>query len=191
MGTTRYRPFISPGRAIIRTLGIVASVLGMGCAVRIPPAPTPPPNPPVAELVVDAERGWTDSGVVVRRGDRLVFWATGEVVVSSKRNHRVGPDGHNAYGQSVGRGGLVGRVGDGKPFDIGARTHLIWQGVSRAQRLVTPPPIEMKGDGALFLGVRDWTAGGYAGTFVVSIWRVPAPAPPSQGLLAWAARGTP
>lgn len=157
-------------RAVRTSLAAIAVVLGVACAQRIPPSPTPPASPALAQVTVEVGREWTDAGVIVRNGERLVFWATGEIR-SASRPEPSGPDGIEPSAYRVGKGGLVGRIGDGKPFDIGARTHLIWKGAYRSHRLVTPPPLEMKADGPLRLGVRDWKAGRYDGTFSVSIWR--------------------
>lgn len=164
-------------RAFRTSLSGIAVVLGVACAQRIPPSPTPPASPALAQVTVEVGREWTDAGVIVRKGERLVFWATGETR-SASRPEPWGPDGIEPSAYRVGKGGLVGRIGDGKPFDIGARTHLIWQGAYRSHRLVTPPPLEMKADGPLRLGVRDWKAGRYDGAFSVSIWRAPADAAP-------------
>jgi len=160
-------------RAVRMSLAAIAVVLGVACAQRIPPSPTPPASPALAQVTVEVGREWTDAGLIVRKGERLVFWATGETR-SASRPEPSGPDGIDPSAYRVGKGGLVGRIGDGKPFDIGARTHLIWKGAYRSHRLVTPPPIEMKGDGPLRLGVRDWKPGRFEGTFMVSIWRAPA-----------------
>lgn len=165
----------SAPRFRVRVLGSAAIFLGSACAVRVPPAPSAPARPALAEVTVDLGRQWTDSGVIVQKGDRLVFWATGEMHSGARPHEPAGPDGIGPSAVRVGRGGLVGRIGDGKPFDIGARTHLVWKGAPRAYRLVSPPPLEMKRDGALQLGARGWRPGLYEGTFLVSIWR-------SQGL---------
>ncbi len=156
----------------LRTAWVVgAMALTVACAQRIPLAPSPPARAPLAEVTVDVGRAWTDSGVVVRKGDRLEFWATGEIQARSGSAQTTRPDGIGAWAHQVGKGGLVGRIGEGKPFDIGARTHLIWKGAPRSHRLVAPPPIEMKRDGVLRLEVRDWQPGRYEGTFLVSIWK--------------------
>ncbi len=162
-------------RAFRTSLAAIAVVLGVACAQRIPPSPTPPTSPALAQVTVEGGREWTDAGVIVRKGERLVFWATGEIR-SASRPEPWGPDGIEPSAYRVGKGGLVGRIGDGKPFDIGARTHLIWKGVYRSHRLVTPPPLEMKADGPLRLGVRNWKAGRYDGAYSVSIWGAPADA---------------
>ncbi len=172
-------------RSGARTAFAAVLVLVTGaCAIRTPPPPTRPSAPSLADAVVDLEREWTDTGVVVRKGDRLVFWATGEIRDLRRPDRIAGPDGINPSTFRVGRGGLMGRVGDGKPFDVGARTHLIWKGAFRSYRLVTPPPIEISVGGPLRLGVRDWRPGRYTGTFAVSIWRAPVDGTPPEGLVA-------
>lgn len=158
-------------RAACAAAALAASA---ACAIRPPAPPTPPTEPPLVEVTVDVSREWTDTGFSVRNGDRLVFWATGEIRASANGEKATGPDGIKPSAYRVGKGGLVGRVAASKAFDVGARTHLIWKGAYRSHRLVTPPPIEMKGDGPLRLGVRDWRPGRFEGTFIVSIWRAPA-----------------
>lgn len=169
----------SAARFRLRVLGGAAIVLGSAaCAVQVPPAPAAPATPALAEVTVDVSREWTDSGVVVQKGDRLVFWATGQIHAVARPHEPAGPDGIGPSAVRVGRGGLVGRIGDDKPFDIGARTHLIWKGAPRAYRLVSPPPLEMKRDGTLHLGVRGWRPDLYDGSLLVSIWRSPVASAP-------------
>lgn len=159
----------------LRAACAVAAIgVSAACALRAPAPPSPPTESPLVEVTVDVSREWTDTGLTVRKGDRLVFWATGEIRARASAEQTAGPDGIEPSAYRVGKGGLVGRVADSKAFDVGARTHLIWKGAYRSHRLVTPPPIEMKGDGPLRLGVRDWKPGRFEGTFMVSIWRAPA-----------------
>ena len=153
---------------------VAALAASAACAIRTPAPPSPPTEPPLVEVTVDVSQEWTDAGFSVRKGDRFVFWATGEIRASANGEQTAGPDGIEPSAYRVGKGGLMGRVADSKAFDVGARTHLIWKGAYRSHRLVTPPPIEMKGDGPLRLGVRDWKPGRFEGTFMVSIWRAPA-----------------
>lgn len=167
----------SSDRLSVRAFAVAALAVGSACAVRVPPAPVAPARPALAEVTVDVGREWTDTGVVVQKGDRLVFWATGKVQALLRPEEPAGPDGTRPSAFGVGKGGLVGRIGDAKPFDIGARTHLIWKRAGRSSRLVTPPPLEMKRDGVLHLGVRGWKPGLYDGTFLVSIWRSEATSP--------------
>lgn len=159
----------------LRAACAVAAIgVSAACALRTPAPPKPPTEPPLVEVTVDVSREWADTGLTVQKGDRLVFWATGEIRARAGAERTAGPDGIEPWASRVGKGGLVGRVADSKAFDIGARTHLIWKQVYRSFRLVTPPPLEMKADGPLRLGVRGWKAGRYEGTFMVSIWRAPA-----------------
>src|SRR2546425_898768 len=43
---------------------------------------------------VDANQPWTDVGIIVRRGDRIAFRATGQVQFSPTQSHMAGPDGN-------------------------------------------------------------------------------------------------
>lgn len=154
-------------------VAVLVSVLAVseGCAVPTPAPPTRPTTAALAEVTVDVSREWTDTDVTARAGDRLVFWSTGTIRDVRRPKRQADPDGITPSAERVGPGGLVGRVGTAKPFDIGARTHLIWKGAYRSYRLVAPPPLEMSVDGPLRLGVRDWKPGRFEGTFLVSIWR--------------------
>lgn len=163
---------IRPSNALV--VPIAAILLVAACAQQIPPSPNPPSGPPVATVAVDVSRPWTDSGVVVRKGEHYVFWATGESRSLSGTQRVVGPDGLDSSGYFVGPGGLIGRIGEGKPFDIGARTHLIRRRGRRTRRtVVAPPPLEMRNEGVLHFGPRDWKPDRYEGTFSVSFWRLP------------------
>ena len=72
-----------------------------------------------------------------------------------------GPDGQQNMKQgtypvrSMPAGGLIGRVGNGRPFPIGS----------------TRMPIEMDASGRLFLGVNDDNFGDNGGSFEVRIFR--------------------
>ena len=89
---------------------------------------------------VEATHPWVDSGLTVRKGDRLSFTADGTIQWGTKPDQVAGPEGHGAKPGKVGAGGLIGRVGySGKPFPIGnTRTPIVmpseWQAVPRHQR---------------------------------------------------------
>jgi hypothetical protein len=118
---------------------------------------------PAGAIQVDANRAWTDTGVNVRKGDRVAFSTTGQVAIrqNTPANEMLGPDGsptENRAGApvaSIGVGALIGRVGTGRPFAIG----------SNAQ------PITMPANGRLYLGVNDAGPGDNSGAFVVTIVR--------------------
>jgi hypothetical protein len=103
---------------------------------------------------VAATHPWVDSGVTVRKGDRLLFAATGTIQWGAESDQSAGPEGHGAKAGKLGAGGLIGRVGhNGKPFPIGnVRT-----------------PIIMPASGKLFLGINDFVFADNVGAFTVTI----------------------
>jgi hypothetical protein len=116
-------------------------------------------------------RPWTNTGLTVRKGERLFFTATGEIRWAAS-GATCGPDGIDALiGWRVGRGGLVGRVGEqGKPFAIGSRTTLFPDKHPRPPHHPhPPPPITVPRDGELFLGFESFTPGDNLGSFEVTI----------------------
>jgi Ca2+-binding EF-hand superfamily protein len=111
-------------------------------------------------IVVDARERWTDTGIVVRRGDFLTFDAQGTIQMSAN-----GSDTATASGSASGRrapnspvsthpaGGLIARIGDSEPVYVGDRT----------TRLRAPV------GGRLYLGVNDDHLADNSGEFRVSI----------------------
>jgi hypothetical protein len=119
-----------------------------------------PVNIPAGALQVDGARAWTDTGLTVRKGDRIAFSTTGQVAI------RQGGDMVNAEGSptesrtgapipAMGVGGLIGRVGTGAPFPIGAGSQ----------------PITMPANGKLYLGINDAGVADNSGAFIVTIVR--------------------
>ena len=155
-----------------QALALVALLTWSGCIPlpRVPPPPTPPSAQPLAVVKVDAGQEWADSGLVVHKGERLIFWATGQIQLSAKPGRIIGPDGDSGLYYRVGKGGLVGRIGEERPFTVGARTHLFRRGGKSSHLPFAPPPMEMKHDGTLRLGLKGWRVGSYQGAFSVSIW---------------------
>lgn len=166
------------GPVIRAAILLVCVVSSSACLFTLHhPAPPPPTAPTGLRSLwcrVDSSRAWTDAGVAVRTGDRLTFWATGEIRRGPSPDDAVGPDGVGWSSFGVGRSGLIGRICDHKRFDIGARTHLFPDMHARPPYIpFSPPPLKMKHDGALRLGFKDWKPGVYRGAFSVSIWRQP------------------
>jgi hypothetical protein len=107
-----------------------------------------------ATVTVDARHPWVDSGLIVRRGERLSFQADGTIQWGTKPDQVAGPEGKGGKAGKLGTGGLIGRVGfSGKPFPIGS----------------TRTPIAMPKSGKLFLGINDFVFKDNAGSFAVTI----------------------
>ena len=122
----------------------------------------------VVDMTPDQE--WQDSRLTVRKGDRLLISATGEVSWQGQPTTR--PDGDGGRpGWNVGRGGLIAKVGvDGKTFDVGARTELFPDTHARPPHHPHPPPaLAMDRDGPLYLGFKNFSAGQNSGGYHVTI----------------------
>jgi Ca2+-binding EF-hand superfamily protein len=111
-------------------------------------------------IVVDARERWTDTGIVVRRGDTLSFDADGTVWMSSNPNDTAAPTGSasgrrapNSPVSSHPAGGLIARIGNSAPVYVGDRT----------TRLRAPS------GGRLFLSVNDDHLADNSGEFRVNI----------------------
>jgi hypothetical protein len=111
---------------------------------------------------VPANQAWTDTGIDVKKGDRVSFHTSGQVRIAPGGNEAfAGPDGapsdtgpRNTYPiAAMPAGGLIGRVGNSAPFPIG----------SNAQ------PITMPASGRLYLGINDSNYSDNEGSFTVSI----------------------
>lgn len=115
-------------------------------------------------VMVQANQQWTDTGLTVRRGDRISFQSSGTIKYGTSDDMSAGPDG--ASGASALRGpqfpvaaspvgALIGRVGNSTPFPIGSNS----------------APITMPADGRLYLGVNDDNFGDNSGAFAVVMTR--------------------
>ena len=116
---------------------------------------------PAGAISVDAARPWTDTGIDVRKGQRIGFSTTGQIAIRQGTGDRLGPDGsptENRAGAplaNVNVGALIFRVGTGNPYPIGSNSQ----------------PITMPANGRLYLGVNDAGTGDNSGAFVVTIVR--------------------
>ena len=111
-------------------------------------------------VTVPANQQWVDSGLTVRQGQALSIRASGEVTLSADSNDKATPNGSlngrhavNAPLPQTLAGALIGRIGNGQPFGIGAG----------------PANINAPGSGRLYLGVNDDGMGDNNGQFQVSI----------------------
>lgn len=109
---------------------------------------------------VDARTRWTDTGVDVRPGDRLLVRAEGSVSMSRESRDvadpagsRIGRFAADVPLQHVPVGALIGRIGDGAPFLIGDT-----ETIQRVQQ-----------SGRLYLGINDGFLGDNAGEFLVTL----------------------
>jgi hypothetical protein len=112
------------------------------------------------EYEVQASTPWTDTGLEVRRGDRVAFSVRGQVA-TAENGQPMGPDGNpsmrsQSYPVSaMAVGGLIGKVGNSAPFPIGANRN----------------PITMPANGRLMLGVNDDHFQDNSGAFLVTVTR--------------------
>lgn len=161
-----------------KQLLLACSVLTSGCLhlTLHHPAPAMPPPPdyaPLAVVRIEPTREWTETTVTVRKGERLIVQANGDIRWTTPDRH-TNPDGKGWSSFGVGAGGLVGRIDDSKAFDIGARTHLFPDQHARGPHIpFVPPPLRMKRDGRLSLGFKGWKSDKFDGAFTVTIWRQP------------------
>jgi hypothetical protein len=112
-------------------------------------------------IQVAANRVWTDSGIDVRRGDRISFVASGTAHVAPTAD--CGPDGYGNRPAGDDRSGypipevpigaLIGRIGNSTPFVIGANTQAI----------------TMPTTGRLMLGINDNNVRDNGGGFSVRV----------------------
>ena|SRR5438067_441282 len=151
------RVYVNPGSA--RT--VYASVLGNAPAA----VATSGVGAAAGTITVPASQAWTDTGITVKKGDRLSFTTTGQITIASGSNPEfvATPDGAGNYSGSrtgypvpaMAIGGLIAKVNNGSPFPIGSNTQ----------------PITMPSDGRLYLGVNDTQVSDNSGAFSVTIRR--------------------
>jgi hypothetical protein len=112
----------------------------------------------LATVRVDATRQWTDTGIDVRQGDRLMFFASDEIRIDPRIVS--GPGGTNSAGspdrplKALPVGALIGRVNP-TTFPIGANQN----------------PILIPAIGRLMLGINDNKLNDNSGAFLVRIAR--------------------
>src|SRR5206468_2333194 len=110
-------------------------------------------------VTVNANTQWNDTGVTVKKGDRVSFQTTGQIKFGQGAEQTAGPDGNgNSMNPGypvpvVGAGALIGKVGNSAAFPIGSNTQ----------------PIVMPADGRLYLGVNDNQLGDNSGAFNVLV----------------------
>jgi hypothetical protein len=128
----------------------------------------PSPSQPTSSTTGQGERvftmpattQWLDTGLTVRQGQPLTISATGEIRLSADANDKATPNGAlsgrraaNAPLPDALAGALIGRIGNGRPFGIGAG----------------PSNISAPASGRLYLGINDDGMGDNSGQFEVRI----------------------
>jgi hypothetical protein len=114
---------------------------------------------PSGGIRIPGNQQWVPTGVMVRKGQRVAFAASGQVHFSGEAAHVSGPDGNPSVqtaGVPVGGmavGGLIARVGNSQPFPIGSNRS----------------PITMPETGMLMLGINDTNVADNSGEFVVQL----------------------
>jgi hypothetical protein len=109
-------------------------------------------------IQVSAQRQWTPTGVIVRRGQVVQFSSSGEVRLSANAADTSQVPGKEARRgvkytlPSTLGGALIGRVGNGQPFGIGDQAS-----------------VPMPGSGELFLGVNDDEFADNSGEYTVTV----------------------
>jgi hypothetical protein len=108
-------------------------------------------------IIVSSTERWTDTGLTVRAGDRISLDAEGRVQMSGPQD-TASPAGAQRYAPQSPlpdrpAGTLIGRIGDGEPFVVGAN------------RTIARAPTS----GRLFLGVNDDHLADNSGQFEVLV----------------------
>jgi len=116
-------------------------------------------------ILINANQPWTDTGITVKRGDRVSFQTSGQIRVTTdgSADSVAGPDGSGTFQGSHARypvpamnvGGLIFKVGNSAPSPIGSSSQ----------------PITMPANGRLFLGINDDEFGDNTGAYAVKIVR--------------------
>ncbi len=121
---------------------------------------TAPALGPAQSVNVPANQAWTDTGIIVARGERIQFNSSGDIMVQEGASSGVGgspvaPNGRLPFA-GAGVGALIARIGNSQPFLIGSNSS----------------PIPMPANGRLMLGVNDPNPQDNTGSFSVSISRL-------------------
>ncbi len=111
------------------------------------------------QIRVDASQPWTDTGITVNEGDRVVFGASGQITFGKSSGQTSGPDGNPSEHRAtypdpkVPVGALIGRIGNSAAFGIGMQTQ----------------PLPMPASGRLMLGVNDDDRADNSGFYTVTV----------------------
>lgn len=112
------------------------------------------------DVLVPANRGWTDTGITVRAGDVFRVDASGSINWGPNRSDDANGEVNSPYNANRpvpnrAGGALIGRIGNGLPFFIGSGLQSFRAGTS----------------GRLYLGINDDYLGDNSGSFRVMVTR--------------------
>lgn len=112
--------------------GVAATTVQVNAAPPPPPAapapvvPAPGPRDDFDDVIVKAAERWTNTGLVVRRGDRIRIDSSGTVQLSTDAADTSGPgdagSGRRALSAPLPErpaGGLIARIGNSRPLFVG------------------------------------------------------------------------
>lgn len=148
------RVYLNPQAARVAYNAATTAPTAVGTAGSADSTPLQP-----GEVRVQANQAWTDTGIQVKKGDRVSFHASGQITFGQSAGQTAGPDGNGSMHQQsypvpvMPVGGLIGKVGASPAFPIGSNT----------QAIVMPA------DGRLMLGINDNELGDNSGYFSVTI----------------------
>jgi len=142
------RVYVNPAGA----RSLYASILGTATSGAVATSGT--------TITVAANQAWTDTGITVNAGDKVVFQASGEITYGRSPGQTATPDGGpDRRAQypvpSVPVGALIGRVGNSAPFGIGTQSQ----------------PLPMPASGRLMLGINDNELADNGGAYTVIVAR--------------------
>ncbi len=91
-----------------------------------------PTTPVAGAITVQGNQPWTNTGIMVRKGQTLQFTTTGEIQLSDDANDVATADGaksgryaRNAPLKNIFAGALIGKIGNGQPFGVGNQTSIV------------------------------------------------------------------
>jgi hypothetical protein len=117
------------------------------------------PEMPATAMRINGNQTWVNTGITVRRGEMVTFRATGNIMAAEGASAGVAGspilDPNRMPLRGAPGGALIGRVGNGAPFLIGAN----------------PNPIQMPAAGRLQIGINDDNVNDNTGYFTVDISR--------------------
>ncbi len=116
---------------------------------------------PAGAIAIQGNQPWTNSGLRVTKGDSVAFSAHGDIMIATNASSGVGGSpavtnpGIRYPVSNSPVGALIARIGNGRPFAIGANTQ----------------PMTMAATGQLFLGVNDDHFEDNSGAYMVTLRR--------------------